>query len=85
MIHTTIGTVTTRWMMICGMSVPSRFSHWNSRKSGIRKERPGVMRAIMMTMADFSAFRRAMPYPAGTPISSARSVAAPVTSTEFQR
>lgn len=28
---------------------------------GMRKERPGVMRAIMMTIADFSAFSRAMP------------------------
>ncbi len=71
--------------MICGISVPSRFSHWNSRKSGMRKDSPGVMRAIMMTIADFSAFRRAMPYPAGTPIKSARSVALPVTSSEFQR
>ena len=36
MIQITIGTVTTRWMMICGQSVPSRPSHWNRRNSGMR-------------------------------------------------
>jgi hypothetical protein len=35
-IYKTIGTVTTRWMMICGTSVPSSPSHWNMRNSGIR-------------------------------------------------
>jgi hypothetical protein len=36
MIQMMIGTVTTRWMMICGHSVPIRPSHWKRRKRGIR-------------------------------------------------
>jgi len=36
MIQITIGTVTTRWMMICGTSVPEPIEPLDSRNSGIR-------------------------------------------------
>ena len=61
MIQTTMGTVITRWVMISGANVPNMPSHWNSRNSGMRYDRPGVTRATRIRTAAFTAFVLAMP------------------------
>src|SRR4030095_301468 len=83
--YTMIGTVMTRWVMTSAVSVLLRRRNWNTANSGIRNESAGVIRAIRMRTTRRFAPRRAMPKPAGTPISNANSVAPPETTMLFHR
>ena len=71
--------------MTSAVSVLLRCRNWNTAKSGIRNDKAGVIRAIRISTVSRRAPTRAIPNPAGTPISRATSVAPPETTMLFQR
>jgi len=71
--------------MTSAVSVLLSRRNWKTANSGIRNESAGVIRAMRIRITSRRAPRRAMPKPAGTPISSASNVAPPETTMLFQR
>src|SRR4030095_10985884 len=80
-----IGTVITRWVTTSAVSVLFRRRNWNTANSGMRYDSAGVMRAIRIRTVKRCAPVRAMPYPAGMPMSTAINVAPPETTMLFHR
>ncbi len=74
-IHTTSGTVMTRWVIINGDQRANQAKPLEQQENWTMWDSPGGTLAIRIRTAALVAFALAMPYPAGTPGSSASPVA----------